>query len=166
MTNKKERMSRIGVLAGLFLALTSLGIAVHQTRIITHLLREGKRADAVVVDIDYGYRRGKKAILRFTTETGETVTARSLFQMHLIRNHRSDEVTVLYDPSEPKIATIDLGIWTWQEPAFLYFGFVFLTVLSFVMLNLKSKRFTKLKEQAEKCGEGPASDSINPNLQA
>lgn len=142
-------MSRIGVIAGLFLALTSLGIAVHQTRIITHLLRVGKRADGVLIDIDYGYRRTKKAVLRFTTQTGETVTARSLFQMHLIRNHRGDEVTVLYDPSDPKIAIIDLGIWTWQEPAFLYFGFVFLVILSFAMLKLKSKIATGIRSKSQ-----------------
>ena len=140
MADKKERTFHLAVYAGFFLALTSLGIAVHQTRTLTHLLREGKRADAVVVDIDYGYKRGKKAVMEFTTQTGETVTARSLFQMHLIRNHRGDEVTVLYDPSDPKIVTIDLGIWNWQDPAFLYFGFVFLAVLSFAMLVFKAKK--------------------------
>jgi len=166
MADKKERTFRLAVCAGFFLALTSLGMAVHQTRTLTHLLRVGKRADAVVSDIDYGYKRGKKAVLQFTTQTGDAVTARSLFQMHLIRNHRGDEVTVLYDPSDPKIATIDLGIWTWQEPGFLYFGFVFLAVLSFGMLGLKSKMFTKLKDQAQRHGEESANDRVNPNLNA
>lgn len=164
MTDKKDRTFRIGMFAGLFLAVTSLGIAVHETMTLSHLLREGKRADAVIVDIDSGYKRGKKAVLQFTTEAGEIVTARSLFQMHLIRNHRGDEVTVLYDPSDPKTATIDLGLWIWQEPAFLYFGFVFLVALSFAMLGLKSKIFTKLRNQAENRGESPADDCVNPNF--
>jgi len=148
MADKKERSFRLAVFAGLFLALTSLGIAVHQTQTLTHLLRVGKRADAVVIDIDYGYRRGKKAVLQFTTQAGETVTARSLFQMHLIRNHRGDEVTVLYEPSEPKIATIDLGIWNWQDPAFLYFGFIFFAVVSFAILVFKAKT-TAPKDETE-----------------
>jgi len=152
MTDKKGRTFRLGVYAGFFLALTSLGIAVHETMTITHLLIEGKRADAVIVDIDSGYKRGRKAVLQFTTEADETVTARSLFQMHLIRNHRGDEVTVLYDPADPKVATIDLGIWTWQEPAILYFGFVFLTALSLAMLSLRSKMVTSSRRKAQEDG--------------
>lgn len=58
--------------------------------------------------------------LEFKEQYGRTVRTRDLSQLHLIRPHRGQRVTVIYDPADPEQATIDLGPWTWQEPALFY----------------------------------------------
>ena len=123
---RQARNLRIGIAGCYLFALISLGIAMYETRTLLHLLKNGKRADAVVVEIDVGTKGGKKAVFQFTTESGEQVSSHDLLQMFLIRHDPGDAVIVLYDPSDTKIATIDIGPWMWQEPGFLYFGFVFL----------------------------------------
>ena len=120
---RQARNLRIGIAGCYLFAFISLGIAVYETRTLLHLLNNGKRADAVVVAIDVGTKGGKKAVFQFTTASGEQVTSDDLLQMFLIRHDPGDAVTVLYDPSNTKIATIDIGPWMWQEPGFLYFGF-------------------------------------------
>ncbi len=59
--------------------------------------------------------------------------------MMLIRHGKGDAVTVLYDPSNPKIATIDMGLWTWQAPGFLLFGFVVLLGLTLFLRRWELK---------------------------
>ena len=127
VTNAQQGRNRHIGIAGCFLfALLSLGFAVHETRTLLHLLEVGRYADAVVVDIDVGAKGSKRAVFEFTTESGESVTARDLFQILVIRHHRGDAVVALYDPSDPKMATIDTGRWLWQEPIILYFSAAFM----------------------------------------
>lgn len=98
---------------------------MHETRTLSDLLSHGERAATVVVEIHVGAKGSKKAVFEFTTTSGETVRARDLFQMYLVRHAPGDVVTALYAPSMPTTATIDLGRWTWQEPGLLCFSFAF-----------------------------------------
>jgi hypothetical protein len=58
-----------------------------------------------------------------------------MFTMMVIRHHRGEQVTVLYDPADPSRATVDIGSWMWQAPGFLCFGGIFLTGLLFFILK-------------------------------
>ena len=138
MTRHKT-LARLGFAAGLLLAFTSLGIGIYQTLELLRLLNNGVRSPGVVIDIDVGIKGGRKAVFQFTTERGQIVTSRDLFHMILIRHRKGDTVTVLYDPANVKTATIAMGLWTWQEPGFLYFGFVFLMVSTLFLRRWESK---------------------------
>ncbi len=139
---KNDRLAIVG--CALF-ALVGLGFAVHETRQLTYLLRDGQRADAEVVEIYVGVKGGKKAVFEFATSTGETVRARDLFQMYVIRHRLGDGVTALYDPEEPARATIDIGTWMWQEPGIAYFAFIVFAVLG--ILIVRSHRPKPLPEK-------------------
>jgi Protein of unknown function (DUF3592) len=137
LTGANRRTAFWGIMACYILAFTCLAIAIQQTSLLLTLVREGKLADAEVVGIEVGARGGKRAVLQFVTETGSTVVSRDLFDMMVIRFHKGDHVTVLYRPSDVGIVTIYLGLWTWQEPAFLYFGCVFLSILGLLLSRSK-----------------------------
>ena len=139
MMNRQKTVAQLGFVGGLLLAFTSLGIGIYQTMVLLHLLNNGKRAHGVVIDIDVGVKGGRKAVFQFTTESGQLVTSRDVFQMILIRHRKGDTVTVLYDPSNVKAATVDMGLWTWQEPGALYFGFVFLLGLTLFLRRWELK---------------------------
>jgi len=126
-----------GIVACILLAVICLAGGVYQTRLLLHLTNEGKRADAVVVGIDIGARGSKRAVLQFVTDTGSTAVSRDQFQMMVFRFHKNDHVTALYDPADPGIVTIDLGLWTWQQPVFFYLGFIFLGILGLLLPRLK-----------------------------
>ena len=73
---REVRNLRIGTAGCYLFALVALGFALHETRTLLHLLSEGKRAEAVVVEIDVGVKGGKKAVFPFTADTGEQITSR------------------------------------------------------------------------------------------
>lgn len=127
------KSSIAGIIACFILAFICLAGGIYQTHRLLLLTDEGKRADAQVVGIDVGVRGGKRAVLQFVTDTGHTAVSRDLFLMLAFRFHKGDHVTVLYSPSDPDLATIDLGLWTWQEPVIFYFGFVFLGILGLLL---------------------------------
>ena len=126
-----------GIVACFILASICLAGGIYQTQLLLHLTIEGKRADAVVVGIDVGARGSKRAVLQFVTDTGSTAVSRDQFQMLVFRFHKGDHVTAWYDPADPGIVTIDLGLWTWQQPVFFYLGFVFLGILGLLLPRLK-----------------------------
>jgi hypothetical protein len=126
-----------GIVACFILAFLCLAGGIYQTRLLLHLTIEGKRADAVVVGIDVGARGSKRAVLQFVTDTGSTAVSRDQFQMLVYRFHKGDHVTAWYDPADPGIVTIDLGLWTWQQPVFFYLGFVLLGILGLLLPRLK-----------------------------
>ena len=140
--NSNRRSTVLGIIACYILALACLAGGVYQTHRLLSLVNEGKRADAVVVGIDVGVKGGKRAVLQFVTDAGSTVVTRDLFQMMVFRFDKGEHVTVLYDPSDPGIATIDLGLWTWQQPVFFYFGFVFLGILGLLIARAKPAHIT------------------------
>jgi len=117
-----------GIIACFILAVICLASGIYHTHRLLFLINEGNRADAEVVGIDVGAKGGKRAVLQFVTDTGRTAVSRDLFLMLAFRFHKGDHVTVLYNPSDPGIASIDLGLWTWQQPVIFYFGFVFLGI--------------------------------------
>jgi hypothetical protein len=136
MTAPREKFKRAGAILGcVFFIFASLGIALHQTHTLNRLLSDGRRAEAVVTDIDVGVKGGKNAVLEFVTVDGLIVRAKDMFPMMFVRHRRGDKVTALYDPANPSRATVDLGGWMWQVPAFLYFGAAFLTGLLFLILK-------------------------------
>ena len=127
--NPNRRSPIWGIGACFILAFICLAGGIYQTQFLLHLTNEGKRADAVVVGIDVGAKGSKRAVLQFVTDTGSTAVSHDQFQMLAFRFHKGDHVTALYDPADPGIATIDLGLWTWQQPVIFYFGFIFLGIL-------------------------------------
>lgn len=129
--------NRWGIFACAVLALLCLGISIHQARVLSPLLEQGRRTEAVIIGFDVNAKGGKKPILRFTTDAGALVEERDLFQMMLFRFDQGETVTVVYDPGDAGIVTIDLGLWTWQQTAFLFFGFVMLGGLGIVLLRSK-----------------------------
>jgi hypothetical protein len=135
-----KRTAVLGIAACFLLGAACLAAAIFQTRIILHLVREGYRTEAMVVGIDKGTRGAKWAVYRFTTETGATLTIRDAFSMYLVRPHRGESLTVLYDPFRPSRVTSDLGIWTWQGPALFAAGSVFLLALGFMLIRAEEAR--------------------------
>jgi len=127
------KRSHWGIISCYLLALACLAGSIYQASVLLPLLRYGKRVEGAVVDIQVGVKGGKRAVLQFVTDTGDTVESPDLLEMMLIRFSRDDRVTVIYDPSNTDTATIDLGVWTWQEPAFFLFGFILLAVLGIVL---------------------------------
>jgi len=143
MIRRNRLLAQLGFLGGLILAFTSLAIGIYQTVLLLQLLQKGKRAHGVVIDIDVGVKGGRRAVFEFITESGKLVRSRDFFQMMLIRHRQGGDVVVLYDPSKLKIATIDMGLWTWQQPAVFYFGFFLLLGVTFFLRRWES---TVLKE--------------------
>jgi hypothetical protein len=123
------------------LAFLCLAGSLYQSTVLVALVKTGKRADAEVVRIETGVKGGKRAVLQFVTDRGDTAVSRDLFEMMLFRFSKGDRVTVLYDPADTGIATIDLGLWTWQQPVLFFSGFVLLLVLG-IMLPRLEKRAT------------------------
>jgi hypothetical protein len=134
--NGKPTTFRLGMAAGLLLAVTSLGAAVYQTHTLVDLSFNGARTDGVVVEIDRGVRGGRRLVVRFTTPDGRTVTARDRLQMCLALHEPGDAVTVIYDPTDVERAATDTGAWMWWEPGFFYFGFLFLSATSLLLGRL------------------------------
>jgi hypothetical protein len=58
----------------------------------------------------------------------------------------SNHVTVLYDPADAGIATIDIGLWTWQQPVFFYLGFIFLCMPGLLLSRLEPAQKPGLKQ--------------------
>jgi len=102
--------------------------SVYQAAVLVPLLKTGKRADGEVVRIETGEEGDKRAVLRFVTDTGDSAVLRDLFEMMPFRFSKGDRVTVLYEPSDTGIATMDSGLWTWQQPVSFLAGFVLLPV--------------------------------------
>jgi hypothetical protein len=92
-----------------------------------------------VVDVEAGVKGNKRAVLRFVTDTGDTVVSRDQFDMLLFRFEQGDSVTVLYDPSDTHSATIDLGQWLWLQPAVFIFGFFFLIALGILLSRIRRR---------------------------
>ena len=103
-------------------------------------MKEGKRAEALVIGIDVGVKGDKKAIFQFVTETGRDVTSRDMFDMYIIRLHKGEKVTVVYDPSDTKIVTADLGLWTWQGPAIFFVCFALMAAMGIMIQQLNLRR--------------------------
>lgn len=120
------------------LAILCLGIAIHQAMVLAPLLRDGIRTEAVIVGFDVGVKGGKKPILQFTSRAGKQEQRRDLFQMMLFRFGSGERVTVVYDRVDPGLVTIDLGAWTWQQPVFMFLGFLLLAVLFIVLPRFHS----------------------------
>lgn len=103
-------------------------------------MKNGKHVEAIVIGIERGFRNSKRAIYQFPVETGKTVTARDIFQMYIIRQHKGDHVTVVYDPSNTDNVTADTGLWIWQGPVIFLFGFVFLVTTGILIFHFKPGR--------------------------
>lgn len=131
--------NRIGLAAASFLALVSLGCAVYSTATLHYLLTEGVKTDAVVAGIHSGTKGSKRAVLEFTDQQGRPVKTRDYCQFFLVRPDRGEQVTVIYDPENPQTATIDLGIWTWQQPVAFYLGFLFLAGLGALIFRFGNR---------------------------
>ena len=104
------------------------------------LLNNGKHAEAAVIGIEQGFRNTKRAVYQFPVETGKTVTSRDIFQMYIIRLHKGDHVTVIYDPSDTDNVTADTGLWIWQGPVIFFFGFAFLLTTGILIFHFKPGR--------------------------
>ena len=122
------------------LALACLAGGVYQAQVLLSLLHNGRTAQAQVIDVDVGAKGNKRAVLRFVTETGDTVVARDQFDMLLFRFEQGDSVTVLYDTSNTRNVTIDLGAWLWLQPAVFIFGFFFLIALGILLTRLRRRK--------------------------
>ena len=130
----------LGIGARYLLALACLAGGMYQTHRLLHLTNAGRRADATVIGIDVDAKGGKRAMLQLVTATGDTVVSRDLIPVMVFRFNNGDHVTVLYDPSDPGLATIDLGVWTWQQPVFFYSGFALLGLLGLLLARARPVR--------------------------
>ena len=129
---KKQRESRasrrwskdaLGCIAALVIALASLAACLYHVSVLLDLTRNGIRSPAQVVGFERGARNTKWAVYRYSTGTGQTVTARDVFQQYVRRVGKGQAIVVLYDPEEPSRVTADLGPWNWQGPAIFGVGF-------------------------------------------
>ena len=136
---KKYKISdRWGIIACCILAFTSLGGAVYHLHILIPLINHGIKTEATVANIQKGGRNIKFAIYHYQIKSGDKLTSRDKFQMYIIRLHKGDRVTVIYDPENPEIVTADLGLWTWQGVVIFLFGFMFLMTIGVLILRYKS----------------------------
>ena len=125
--------ARAGVLACYALALLCLAGGGYRTRHLTTLTTDGDTAAAVVDGIHRGTKGLKSAELRFTTQTGEEITARDILPMMIFRFKKGESVRVIYHPPDPRLVTVDLGRWIWLQPVAFFAGAVMLTVLAVMM---------------------------------
>ena len=130
----------LGVCSCFLLAFVCLGIGIHTRAVLVRLLNHGKRSPGVVVKIDVGARSSKRAIIEFVDDTGQKVTCRDQFQMYFVRQQVGENVTVLYDPTDSQMATIDLGSWLWQGPVIFSGGFVILFGLGILFLWTEARK--------------------------
>ena len=130
-TDTNNKTSFWGILACYTLALVCLVGGIYTTNLLVPLIKEGKLADAEVVGIDVGAKSSKRAILQFITDTGSTAVSHDMFEMMIFRFNKGDRVTVLYNPLDVSVVTVDLGLWIWQQPVIFFFGFILLSVLEF-----------------------------------
>ncbi len=93
----------------------------------------GERTQGVILQIKTGAKGSKRAVLKFKTIEEELIETPDFFPLFFEKRKKGEQVTVLYDPRNPKTATIDTGFWLWKIPAFLYFGFVFLFLLTIII---------------------------------
>jgi hypothetical protein len=137
---KTTRVSdRNAAIAAYLLAFVCLVAAIYHIQLILPLLKHGIRTEAVVTEIAAGARGSKKAIYRYQTQTGADMRSRDIFQLYVIRLHKGDRVTVIYDSDDVTTVTADLGLWVWQGPAIFLFGFAFFTVMGIMILKFKAR---------------------------
>jgi co-chaperonin GroES (HSP10) len=139
LTKADSKPTLWGVIACYALAFACLAGATYQAGILLSLMHNSQEAQARVIDVDVGVKGNKRALLRFVTETGDTIIARDMFDMLLFRFEQGDSVTVLYDPSDTRSVTIDLGLWLWLQPAVFMFGFFFLVALGMWLSRLRRR---------------------------
>lgn len=129
----KTVSARAGALACYALALLCLAGGGYRTRQLTTLTAEGVSTAAVVDGIHRGAKGLKSAELRFFMRGGEEILARDILPMMIFRFKKGQHVQVLYYPPDPKLVTVDLGIWMWLQPVFFFAGSIMLVVLAVAM---------------------------------
>jgi len=80
------------------------------------------------------------------TDTGTIAVSRDQFEMMVFRLHKGDHDTVLCGPADAGIATIDIGLWPWQQPVFFCFGFIFLCMPGLLLSRLEPAQKPGLKQ--------------------
>lgn len=113
----RHRQNRLGLLACVLLALPCLGLGIASTVDLLHLLAEGERTQGIVSGIDVAPGIRSARYLPDDIDTPE----------------KGDRVRIIYDPRDPETATVDLGLWTWRQPALFYVGSVFLAALALLL---------------------------------
>lgn len=131
-----------GLAACWLLAVIFLSTALCQTYQIKRLLTEGQQTTAHVIGIDKGVKGLKYAVLNYQSYGGADITANDKFPMMFIRHKVNDQVNVIYHSKQNNWVTIDLGLWTWQQPAMFYLGFIILVVLGIVIPRTENKKDT------------------------
>lgn len=132
-----RKADRWGLVACYLLALACLVAAVYNLQMLVPLLNNGRHADAVVVAVDRGVKGAMNAVFQFVTETGTEVVAQDRLDMYFVRMETGEQVTVIYDPSDPTVVTADLGVWVWQGPAVFLLGFILLVFLGWLLPQMK-----------------------------
>lgn len=99
-----------------------------------HLSANGVVVDLAEVRSSRG-STGYKAVVEFTTSTGQVVRFQDPTSSNPPAYRRNQEVTVLYDPENPEFAVID-SPFTWlPSTAFIGFGGLFVVLGIFALLN-------------------------------
>ncbi len=135
----KPVSDRVGIFACIALAVLCLVGGVHRARQLTTLKSEGLKTAAVVDGIYRGAKGLKSAQLRFTPRAGTEIVARDILPMMLFRFKKGEQVTVIYHPPNPRLVTIDLGIWIWLQPAIFFTGAVVLITLALVLPRMSRR---------------------------
>ncbi len=92
-----------------------------------------------MADIHVGVKGVKRAVLEFRDKDNRLVRARDIFQLLFIRPERGDHVDMLFDSHDPARVTLDLGLWTWQQPAVFYLSFLFLSGIGLLLQGAKAR---------------------------
>lgn len=137
---KTRKTDRLAVIAAFILAIACLIASIYQIKLLLPLLNDGKKAEAIVIDIRTGAKDSKTAIYQFKTETGTLVTSQDIFQMYFTRFHKGEHISVIYDPANPETVTADPGFWIWQGPVIFIFGFILFSTLGIFIVFYMRKR--------------------------
>lgn len=129
---KKMERARQMRKAGPFIMLIGLGLlagGIWAAQNLLHMLDVGERTQGVVVRLEQSYSSSSSGSSSYTyypivafnvPGTGERIEFKDNMGSNPPPYDQGDEVTVLYDPADPREeALIDKGIWNWLLPGIL-----------------------------------------------
>lgn len=115
------------LVAILLVAVLACVAGVHGFTERQRLLEHGVETRGLVIGIDVGVKGLRSVEARFTTQTGDEVVGRDVHKTQWwAANDIGDQVTLHYDPREPRKILIHRGLAMWYNPAFLLGGSLFL----------------------------------------
>ncbi len=134
MKRSSSGIDWVGVAACFALALAFLGGAVYRSHQLISLNADGKRVSGRVTHVERNVKLGSYPTLSFRSLEGEQVLTEDMMPLTIKRVKMDDDVVVLYNAKDPRIATIDFGWLTWAQPILFVLGFAILITIALIFV--------------------------------